>query len=115
MLQWLAVPRAFCINSADNVATLLDNAQQGDSVQMLGKAGASEIQACDPIELGHKIALRDIPINDPIVKFGVRIGAASRDILAGQWVHLHNCKSGFDERSQTLDLHTGAATDTKYQ
>jgi hypothetical protein len=50
-----------------------------------------------------------------VVKFGVAIGRATRDIAVGQWVHLHNCASSFDQRSQTLELHTGAVTDTKYE
>ena len=50
-----------------------------------------------------------------VVKFGVRIGHATAAIRAGDWVHLHNCASDVDERSGTLDLHTGATTDTKYE
>ena len=40
---------------------------------------------------------------------------ATREIEAGRWVHLHNLASSFDERSSSLDVHTGAATDTKYE
>ncbi len=107
------MPSAFCINSADNVATLLDDVKEG-TVQVLGE-NRRELPVIEPIELGHKIALCDIPTGQPIIKFGVPIGRASQDIRAGAWIHLHNCESGFDERSQTLDLHTGAATDTKYE
>jgi altronate dehydratase small subunit len=107
--------RAFCINSEDNVATLLDDARPGDIVRILGASKVSESSSRDAIMLGHKIALRNIAAGEPIVKFGVQIGRASCDIAAGEWVHLHNCTSNFDERSQTLDLHTGAATDTKYE
>jgi altronate dehydratase len=69
----------------------------------------------EAVKLGHKIAIYDIPAGQNVLKFGVAIGRASKDIRAGQWVHLHNLTSDFDERSQTLDLHTGAATDTKYE
>lgn len=107
--------RAFCVNSADNVATMLEEMTAPDAVRVLGGVSTFELQSVEPIALGHKIALGDIAAGQPIVKFGVPIGRASRDIRAGQWVHLHNCQSSFDERSQTLDLHTGAATDTKYE
>jgi hypothetical protein len=30
-------------------------------------------------------------------------------------VHLHNCQSQLDERSSTLDLHTGLPGDTRYE
>ena len=109
-------PRCFKIHDDDNVATLLDDVTAaGGEVRVLGHAADSTVPASEPIKLGHKIALTAIAAGQPVVKFGVAIGRASREIAAGQWVHLHNCTSGFDERSQTLDLHTGAATDTKYE
>ena len=105
--------RCFKINPADNVATMLDDAS-GGPVTVLGET-SRVMEVLEPIKLGHKIALADLPKGSPITKFGVQIGHASKDIRAGQWVHLHNITSDFDERSQTLDLHTGAATDTKYE
>src|SRR3954471_7424780 len=107
--------RAFCVNPADNVATMLEETSESAIVRVLGGASEVELNPLESIALGHKIALRDIGKGEPIIKFGVQIGRASHDIHAGQWVHLHNCESSFDERSQTLDLHTGAATDTKYE
>jgi hypothetical protein len=109
----MPIARCFKINPADNVATMLDDATDG-AVQVLGQAGLS-VTLGEPLKLGHKIAICDIPTGQLVLKFGVAIGRASRDIHAGQWVHLHNLTSDFDERSQTLDVHTGAATDTKYE
>jgi glutamate dehydrogenase/leucine dehydrogenase len=107
--------RAFCINPADNVATMLDDAHEPQTVRILGTGRVGEVASQEPITLGHKIAICDIAAGEAITKFGVPIGRASSAIQAGQWVHLHNCESNFDERSQTLDLHTGAPTDTKYE
>ncbi|HEY7090929.1 MAG TPA: UxaA family hydrolase [Tepidisphaeraceae bacterium] len=109
----MASASCFKINSADNVATMLDDAGGGD-VRIVGEDDKI-VALLEPVKLGHKIAIRDIASGQRVTKFGVRIGHASRDIKAGQWVHLHNVTSDFDERSQTLDLHTGAATDTKYE
>jgi len=39
------------------------------------------------------------------------IGEATKPIRVGDWVHLHNMKSRFDERSNTLDASTGAPTE----
>jgi hypothetical protein len=50
-----------------------------------------------------------------VIKYGVTIGHATSDIPAGAWVHTHNCASRLDARSATLDRHTGAPTDTKYE
>lgn len=103
-------PRAFQIHGNDNVATLLDDAGTGE-VEILG-AGAGQIASVEKISRGHKIALRDIAVNDAVLKFGVRIGHATKPIKRGAWVHLQNLASDIDERSSTLDLHSGAPTDT---
>ena len=103
--------RAFQIHANDNVATLLDDANVGE-VKVLG-AKPEKIQSLETISRGHKIALRDIAANEAVMKFGVRIGHATKQIKRGAWVHLHNLASDLDERSSTLDLHSGAPTDTK--
>lgn len=109
----MTVPRCFQIHASDSVATMLDDSESGQ-VSVLGQSQRS-IELLEPVKLGHKIAIRDISAGQSVVKFGVPIGHATCDIRAGQWVHLHNCSSNFDERSQTLDLHSGAATDTRYE
>lgn len=106
------MPRCFRVNARDNVATMLDDG--AGIVDVLGES-PQRIELAEWIALGHKVALQEIRAGDPVVKFGVAIGRATRDIRAGQWVHLHNCTSDFDERSQTLDPHSGATTDTKYE
>lgn len=109
----MLIPRCFKVKPGDNVATMLDDAADG-KVDILGQSSGSLI-LLEPIALGHKVALAAIPAGEAILKFGVPIGHASRQIEAGAWVHLHNCASNYDARSQTLDLHTGAATDTVYE
>ena len=103
-------PRAFQIQLKDNVATALDDAVIGP-VEVFG-AQTHEIRAIEAIGRGHKIALRDIAMNQAIIKFGARIGHATQTIQRGAWVHLHNLASDLDERSGSLDLHSGAPTDT---
>ncbi len=88
----------------------MDDAPAG-AVEILG-AGKSTITSVEKIARGHKIALREIAVNEAVIKFGVRIGRASQTIPPGAWVHLHNLASDLDERSGTLDLHSGAPTDT---
>ena len=71
-----------------------------------------EITVAEKISRGHKLALRDIASGEAVIKFGARIGHATQAIRRGAWVHLHNLASDLDERSGTLDLHSGAPTDT---
>jgi hypothetical protein len=106
--------RGFQVKAEDNVATLLDDAAAGDRIEILG-AVPSTLELREPVRLGHKTALREIPAGEAVIKFGVPIGVATRPIHPGEWVHLQNCGSNVDERSGTLDLHTGAATDTVYE
>ena len=55
------------------------------------------LEAVDGIPAGHKIALRQIPKGQFVIKYGQIIGRATEDIRAGQWVHTHNLRSHLDE------------------
>lgn len=104
----------FRIAARDTVATLLADAPAGP-IALRGAGETGEITLIEPIELGHKVSLVDADEGDAIVKYGVTIGFAAQPIRRGAWVHLHNCRSAFDERSSTLDLHTGAASEIRYE
>jgi hypothetical protein len=103
---------AFQIHEADNVATLLGDGEPGP-IQLRGAAEPS-LRLHEPVALGHKVAVRPIALGEAVVKFGVPVGIAARPIAQGEWVHLHNCRSRFDERSGDFDLVTGEAKDMRY-
>lgn len=105
--------RCFQIHPADNVATLLEDADR-EPLQVIGQKPQVVIDAVEAIALGHKVALKSIAIDAPVIKYGATIALATIAIEAGQWVHLHNSRSQLDERSNRLDLHTGVAKDTVY-
>jgi altronate dehydratase small subunit len=105
---------AFQVHAADNVATLLGDAAEGLPITIVGSAGKRNITAREKIELGHKIALTPVLAGESISKFGVVIAVATRRIEAGEWVHLHNCRSQLDQRSGSFDVHTGAPGDNAY-
>lgn len=106
---------AYQISDADNVATMLSAAAAGESRTVVGAGDIRSITTRAPVQAGHKIAVRTIAKGEDVVKYGVPIGYARADIHPGDWVHLHNCASHFDERSSTLDRETGAATDRRYE
>jgi altronate hydrolase len=87
---------ALTIHSGDHVATLLEAAAAGDTVE----AGAVALVARADIPKGHKIALRDLAEGEEVVKFGFPIGRATAPITAGDHVHSHNLATGL---SGTLD------------
>jgi galactarate dehydratase len=41
----------------------------------------------DAVPQGHKVALVDIPANGAVLRYGIAIGYALKDIPAGSWVH----------------------------
>jgi len=105
---------AFQIDRKDNVATALEELAPGP-VRLLGEAASSETAAVEEIPAGHKLALTAIGPGELVIKYGVVIGQAVREIPRGGWVHLHCIRSLYDERSSHLDVHTGAPKDTKYE
>lgn len=105
---------AFQIDRTDNVATALVPLAPG-AVTLLGDAERSSVQAVTNVPQGHKIALRDFAVGEPIVKYGVVIGQATAEIAQGSWVHLHVMRSLYDERSGHLDVETGVPCDTRYE
>ncbi len=107
--------RCFVVHPADNVATLLDDAQAEQILVIQASGGENTLSLHQPINLGHKTALNAILPNTPILKFGIPIGLATQPILPGEWVHLHNCASFVDSRSATLDIQTGRPGDTPYE
>lgn len=104
---------AFQINKKDNVAVAINGIQEGE-VKVVCESDHYNITAIGNIPKGHKIAVQDICAGEHIVKYGVDIGVATKDISAGQWVHLHCMKSFCDERSSHLDVMTGEPSDIAY-
>jgi (2R)-sulfolactate sulfo-lyase subunit alpha len=50
-------------------------------------------KATEHIPLGHKLALREFAVGDPVTKYGCVIGKVVQPIKQGQWVHIHNLKT----------------------
>jgi len=84
------MPFAIAIHPDDNVATLIDALDAGETAGVVCGRERSQIRASTPIRSGHKIALRDIPQGRPVIKFGQQIGCATAPIRAGEHVHVHN-------------------------
>ena len=103
----------FQLDRTDNVATLLADAEPGAAL-LRGPDGTREIHLTQAIKSGHKVALRWLDEGEAVVKYGIIIGEAMRPIGAGEWVHLHNCRSRYDAGSSSLNLETGAREETPY-
>lgn len=79
----------------DNVATVFGSgASRGMQVEVTdpeGKVTAYTVEA--DIPFGHKIAIAPIAQGERVMKYGEAIGIASKDIVPGEYVHVHNVES----------------------
>ncbi|HJV62955.1 MAG TPA: galactarate dehydratase [Albitalea sp.] len=75
-------PHAIRMDARDNVAIV---ANEGGLPA--GAALPSGLILREPVPQAHKVALVDIPAGWPVLRYGVAIGLALRDIAAGSWVH----------------------------
>lgn len=74
------------INDNDNVAVALSPLKAG---YILNDGTILR----EDIDLGHKIALKDIKAGEAIIKYDNLIGYATKDIHKGEHVHTHNIKT----------------------
>jgi altronate dehydratase len=83
--------QAIVLHARDNVASSLVDLEAGEQVQAdIPEHGALSILLAQPIPIGHKFALTDIPRGAEVIKYGVPIGSATQDIVQGEHVHTHN-------------------------
>jgi altronate dehydratase small subunit len=88
--------KALQIHHRDNVAVVLSDVKQGEEVLANTEAGVISLKAKNDIPFGHKIALKELEVHVPIIKYGEEIGKAKSLISVGEWIHLHNvyCERG---------------------
>jgi altronate hydrolase len=90
MSEFLA-PDFIVLHEVDNVATALRDLSSGQPARVAGAHGPLPVVTPDvAIRLGHKIAIREIPEAEFVVKHGQPIGRATAAIAIGQHVHVHN-------------------------
>ena len=83
--------RLLLLNPKDNVCTAIAPISGATTLQIYGNTVV--IKQNTP--LGFKITGRNVATNESIIKYGVSIGSATRDIALGELVHLHNMKSDY--------------------
>jgi hypothetical protein len=83
--------RILLLHPADNVYVVCQSLKGKE--RLITADG--EITVSEPVDVGHKIARRDTASGDTIIKYGVPIGSALRDLVAGEHVHLHNMRSDY--------------------
>jgi altronate hydrolase len=87
-------PKAVMLRGDDTVAVAARPLPRGFALE----AGGRKVEIREPIGLGHKVALADIDVGEPVRKYGQIIGFASKAIAAGSLVHVNNLKADLFER-----------------
>ncbi len=77
----------------DNVAIAKVPLQPGAALAQNGDS-AFAIALRQAIPSGHKVAVQEIPLGDPVRRYGRTIGFATQPILPGDHVHTHNLAVG---------------------
>ena len=82
------------IHDDDNVVILLKNHQS----KAVLNVDHQMITLTDDVNQGHKIAIKNIPKGQHIIKYGFAIGHATADIKIGDHVHTHNTKTNLGQQ-----------------
>lgn len=91
---------AIAIHPRDSVAVVLRDIGAGETVLVRVDGRIVPVLAKDPVPLGHKIACVALAAGSPVVKYGATIGLATREIVVGEHVHVHNIASNRAKKKQ---------------
>lgn len=89
-------PQLLIHDRRDNVGVVVvENLTAGTDILGVVTEDNSEIRAvCNQdVPIGHKVALRDLAVGDPVIKYGQDIGKVVQPIHRGDHVHTHNLKT----------------------
>lgn len=86
--------KVFVVEKEDNVGTAVGEViTAGEVVGTEGRRTDLTFNARADIPYGHKLAICDIAEGEQVVKYGLSIGTASKNIKTGDHVHTHNVES----------------------
>ena len=79
----------------DHVGVAVADIEAGEHVVgiYMDDDSAVEIDAVDPVPLGHKIAVAPADDAEPVLEYGIPIGKAAGGFRVGSYVHTHNLRS----------------------
>ena len=80
------------IHNQDNVVVALKDLSEGQTFTVDGET----ITLKEDVPRGHKVAIKNIAINEHVVKYGYPIGHAIKEISVGEHIHTHNTKTNLD-------------------
>ena len=85
--------RIFKIHDNDNVAVAIETIGAGECVEVSGERICANME----IPAGDKMALADIDEGETVIKYGCPIGFAKENVKKGDWIHVHNIRTGLGD------------------
>jgi SAF domain len=85
--------RLLLLHADDNVLITRSPIGAAETIQIRG----ADVMMVRAMPLGHKLARRPIAAGEKVSKYGAPIGTATRDIAAGEHVHVHNVSSDYTQ------------------
>lgn len=92
----MSAPHLLVHNHKDNVGVVVvEGLTAGVDMLCVVTEDNSEfhMRAKQPVEIGHKVALKDLKPGDTVTKYGEDIGRVVLPIEKGEHVHVHNLKT----------------------
>ena len=85
--------KALVLDVKDNVATAIADLNSRETAWVLVGSERMEIEIVDPIQFGHKFAIKPIGKGGEVIKYGEIMGRSTAPIEIGEHVHIHNVES----------------------
>ena len=85
------LPPLLLLHPDDNILVARRDIAAGERVELDGETFISP----KAVELGHKLARRDISADARVLKYGAPIGSMKSAVTRGEHVHMHNLKSDY--------------------
>ena len=83
--------RVVLLHPDDNVIVCCETGRPGDRIAFAD----TTITLQEPVELGHKVARRNLGAGEDVIKYGVCIGVMTAAVSAGDHVHVDNMTSKY--------------------
>jgi len=84
-------PRLILLSPEDNCLIAGARLDAGTQLDIEGE----RVTLARTIELGHKLARRDLAKDDKVLRYGAVIGHVTEDVRRGEHLHTHNLESDY--------------------
>lgn len=91
MIDHGKLPPLLLLHPDDNILVARRDIAAGERVEIDG----ATFTIPNPVELGHKLARRDIAADARVLKYGAPIGSMKTAVARGEHVHMHNLRSDY--------------------